>query len=148
MFNHSYGLYGDTWAAWAELIINITITIVTAIKWGIIGILLGKIVSLFIIVVIWKPYYLFNKGFNMSIWTYWKKTIRLYIAFLCGFSYIAFSIYILKLSPLANLSSMMMFSLSTLLPATLLFALALYVLIPESKALINRIPFINIRNKK
>ena len=148
MFNHSYGLYGDTWAAWAELIINITITIVTAIKWGIIGILLGKIVSLFIIVVIWKPYYLFNKGFNMSIWTYWKKTIRLYIAFLCGFSYIAFSIYILKLSPLANLSSMMMFSLSTLLPATLLFALALYILIPESKALINRIPFINIRNKK
>ena len=49
MFNMAYGNYGDTWSAWVEGSINILVTIITAIHWGIIGILLGKIISLFLL---------------------------------------------------------------------------------------------------
>ena len=77
-YNYAHGLYADVWSAWAELIINISITIVCGLKWGIIGILLGKIASLIPIVVIWKPYYLFSSGFKESVTIYWKGALRNY----------------------------------------------------------------------
>ena len=77
-FNYAHGLYADVWSAWAELGINITITIVCGLQWGIIGILLGKIVSLLAIVVLWKPYYLFSAGFHESVTIYWRGALRNY----------------------------------------------------------------------
>lgn len=78
-FNHAHGLYADVWSAWAELIINISITIIGGVYWGIMGILLGKIVSLFFIVIFWKPYYLFKSGFRLPIAQYWNGAVRYYI---------------------------------------------------------------------
>ena len=85
MYNHAYGLYADTWSAWAELAINLTITIVCGLQWGIVGILLGKIISVGIIIVLWKPYYLFHSGINMSVWIYWKGTIKYHLMVLIAF---------------------------------------------------------------
>ena len=53
-FNHAHGLYADVWSAWVELIINVSITILGGLYWGIIGLLLGKIVSLFFIVIFFQ----------------------------------------------------------------------------------------------
>ena len=86
MFNHAHGLYADTWSAWAELILNVGITLIAGYFYGIIGILLGKIVSVFLIVVFWKPYYLFASGFKLPISVYWKGTIRYYLIF--GISFV------------------------------------------------------------
>ena len=96
-FNYAHGLYADVWSAWAELIINVSITIICGLKWGIIGILLGKIVSLLAIVVLWKPYYLFTSGFKKSVSIYWKGVLRNYtISFFAFFS----ATYILKQIPI------------------------------------------------
>lgn len=148
MFNHSYGLYGDVWAAWAELLINIAVTISFAIPWGIAGILLGKIVSLLLIVVIWKPYYLFNKGFHLSVWIYWKKTARLYSAFIGGLAYLLFSHRASNFTFTASISSMLYIFFFSIVPAIILFAILLYIMIPESKMLICRIPVFNKNLKK
>ena len=96
-FNYAHGLYADVWSAWAELIINVSITIIGGIKWGIIGILLGKIISLLAIVVLWKPYYLFTSGFKESVSAYWKGVIRNY-----GISIMAFALatYIIQHVPI------------------------------------------------
>lgn len=80
-FNHAFGLYGDVWSAWVELLLNISITIVAGIHYGIFGILLGKLVSLGVIVIWWKPYYLYTSGFKNSIAVYWNGAIRYYIIF-------------------------------------------------------------------
>ncbi len=90
-FNYAYGLYADTWSAWAELIINVSVTIICGLQWGIIGILLGKIVSLLAIIVLWKPYYLFSAGFKEPISCYWKNVLKNYAvsAFSIGISLIA-----------------------------------------------------------
>jgi O-antigen/teichoic acid export membrane protein len=96
-FNYAHGLYADVWSAWAELIINVSITIICGLKWGIIGILLGKIVSLLAIVILWKPYYLFTSGFKKSVSIYWKGVLRNYtISFFAFFS----ATYILKQIPI------------------------------------------------
>lgn len=96
-FNYAHGLYADVWSAWAELIINVSITIICGLKWGIIGILLGKIVSLLAIVVLWKPYYLFTSGFKESVSIYWKGVLRNYC--ISAFSFFS-TTYILKQIPI------------------------------------------------
>ena len=77
----SAGLFSDVWGAWAELIINLTVTLLLAPLYGICGILLGKILSLAFISLFWKPYFLFSKGFHKSIWIYWRGMAPYYIIF-------------------------------------------------------------------
>ena len=70
-FLYGFGLFYDTWASVTEMIIFIVIAVVCGYLWGLEGILLGGVVSLILIVGIWKPYFLFSKGFNQSVWGYW-----------------------------------------------------------------------------
>ena len=92
MYNHSHGLYADVWAAWSELIINVVITIVAGYYLGIVGILLGKVASTLIIIVLWKPYYLFHSGLHESYRSYWNGAIRNYFV---SFGCIAIAHYII-----------------------------------------------------
>ena len=128
-FNYAHGLYADVWSAWAELIINVSITIIAGLKWGIIGILLGKIISLLAIVVLWKPYYLFTSGFKESVSLYWKGVIRNYGISILAFTLSTYLIQFIPFNPYQNLwewalfaASGMVVFLSIDLSATLLFA--------------------------
>lgn len=128
-FNYAHGLYADVWSAWAELIINVSITIICGLKWGIIGILLGKIISLLAIVVLWKPYYLFTSGLKEPVSIYWKGVIRNYAISISAF---LLGTYIIKYIPIDPYQSLwewgvyaaigMVIFLSIDLSATLLFA--------------------------
>lgn len=97
-FNYAHGLYADVWSAWAELIINVGVTIICGLKWGIIGILIGKLASLIPIVVIWKPYYLFTSGFKVAIRHYWQNVIRNYTISVFA---IGTSLYLLHFIPIS-----------------------------------------------
>ena len=78
MFVGASGLYGDVWTSWTELIINLAVTLALAPFFGIAGILLGKIISVFYFNVFWKPYYLFSEGFHKSVWEFWKPMTTYY----------------------------------------------------------------------
>jgi O-antigen/teichoic acid export membrane protein len=67
-----YGLFKDVWAPWVEAILNITISIWLAYYYGVVGILLGSALSLILIVVLWKPYFLYTEGFKEQLINYWK----------------------------------------------------------------------------
>lgn len=75
------GLFSDVWAAWTELIVNISLTVLLAPFYGIAGILLGKIISFGLISSFWKPYYLFSQTFHRSAWDYWRGMAPYYIIF-------------------------------------------------------------------
>lgn len=70
-FLFGFGLFYDTWAPITETVIFIIVAIIGGYFWGLAGILLGGVVSLITIVGIWKPYFLFSKGFKQSVWSYW-----------------------------------------------------------------------------
>ena len=142
MFNHSYGLYGDVWAAWTEGIINISVTIIVALKWGIVGILLGKIVSLFIIVVIWKPYYLFSQGFRETVTTYWKGILRYYVSFILAFSFMLFMTVGLKITPSPTIESMLLYGVTVVFPTLFIYILLLLLISPGTKDLVIRVPIV------
>jgi O-antigen/teichoic acid export membrane protein len=75
------GLFSDVWTAWTELIINLSIILLLAPTYGIIGILTGKILSFFFISVFWKPYFLFSQGFHKSVWIFWQGMVPYYTIF-------------------------------------------------------------------
>ena len=71
-----YGLVGDIWAPIIESIIYLTVSIVGGYYLGLIGVLLGPVVSTFIVICLWKPYYLFTRGFKQSVYIYWLNNIK------------------------------------------------------------------------
>ena len=128
-FNYAHGLYADVWSAWAELIINVSVTIICGMIWGIIGILLGKIASLLTIIVFWKPYYLFSSGFHEPVSIYWKGVLRNYSISGLSFLSATYLCHLLPINPYESLWSWIMFAalaipifLCILLSANLLFA--------------------------
>ena len=78
----SAGLFSDVWASWIELILNLSTTILLAPSYGIVGILLGKIISFGLISSFWKPYFLFSKTFHRSVWEYWRGMTPYYTIFI------------------------------------------------------------------
>lgn len=86
-FINGYALFYDTWAPLAEAFIYIVVAVVGGTVWGLEGVLLGNIVSTLIIIYCWKPYFLFTKGFAVSVWKYWRewlKNIGLFVlSFVC-----------------------------------------------------------------
>lgn len=85
-FNYGYGLFHDTWAPVATLIITIVTAFVCGYFYGLPGVLLGDIASSITVIFIWKPYLLFTQGFHLPVKRYWlqifKYVIVLIIAWL------------------------------------------------------------------
>ncbi|HEY5585517.1 MAG TPA: hypothetical protein VIK78_13650 [Ruminiclostridium sp.] len=143
IFNHSYGLYADTWSAWAEGIINISVTIAAATQWGIIGILIGKLLSICFIVVIWKPYYLFTQGLKVPIKVYWSGTIRYYIAFVVPFALITILARYLPYNPAESLLQLAIYGSCTILPFVLIYFLLILFTTKGMLDVIKRLPLYN-----
>ena len=141
LFIGSAGLYGDVWTSWTELILNIVITLCLAPYLGIIGILLGKVISMFIFNIIWKPYYLFSEGFHKSVWIYWRGMVPYYILF---FVFAIFSI-MLKLMIIDKIETSFLSLLGlgiTIIPVfMLLYFWAMFICTRGMKYFVARVPY-------
>lgn len=73
-FLNGYGLFKDTWSPITEAILNIGTAIILGSYMGIEGVLLGATVSLFFMICLWKPYFLYKEGFQIPIKNYWVNT--------------------------------------------------------------------------
>ena len=85
MYLHAHGLYGDVWAMWTEMSINILLIFIAGSYIGIVGILIAKITSTTLILVLWKPYYLFKEGLKESLKLYWIGVLRYLLIFVISF---------------------------------------------------------------
>lgn len=78
-FKDGFGIYWDIYAPIIESILNLVFSLILAMKFGIIGVFLGTIISNIIIVSIWKPYILFREGFNKKFINYLLGILNIYI---------------------------------------------------------------------
>lgn len=74
-FKNAYQLFADVWSPVAEASINLGCSVLFGYLWGLNGILLGSNLSLVLIVLLWKPYYTFQKGLRASSITYYLQYI-------------------------------------------------------------------------
>ena len=66
-FKEAYGIFWDIYAPLIEAVVNLVSSIILAINFGLIGIVIGTIISNVIITMIWKPYVIFKYGFKEKI---------------------------------------------------------------------------------
>lgn len=140
-FNHAHGLYADVWSAWVELILNVSVTIVAGIYYGIIGILLGKLVSLGFIVIWWKPYYLFSSGFKSSNAFYWNGAIRYYLIFAISFLLGYYINQYIPVNPYCSFYSWLLYCSLSILSYLIINITLLLCFAKGSKDCIKRIKF-------
>lgn len=138
-FLFGYGLFNDTWAPLTETIINLSVAIVGGTIWGLPGVLLGNITSLILIVGIWKPYFLYNKGFKIPIIYYWIGYFKhlLLILFPAIGYYLLFSL--ISLNPSTSFLHWFLYALMTCSTYTLSIYLLLYIFTPSMRNATKRI---------
>lgn len=98
-----FGLFSDIWSSILHVILFISIAIIGGISWGLTGIILSSIISIFIIAGIWKPYYLYTKGFKKSVWNYWHIWFKYNV--LTIFSFLLSSIILSYINQYFNLNN-------------------------------------------
>lgn len=69
-FVAGYGLFGDVWAPFAEAGLFLLFSLVLGTQFGLKGVLLGPIISMLLVIHVWKPYYLFSRGFALPFYQY------------------------------------------------------------------------------
>ena len=84
-FKDAFQLFGDVWAPIVEACINLGGSILFGYLWGLNGVLIGVNLSLILIIVLWKPFYIFHYGIKSSVITYYYQyTLHLVVLVLVG----------------------------------------------------------------
>ena len=139
-FNFAYGHYADVWAAWTEVGINLSVTVIGGYWFGIPGILFGKIASLVPIIVFWKPYYLFHQGFKLSYRYYWMRTLRYYLIFVSSWVIVEALLKAVKINPNNSYGDWIIYAGMYTGVFTILYFIGLAYFGPGGKSLLQRLP--------
>lgn len=84
-FLSAFGQFQDIWSPILETILNIGLSIILGSLFGINGIIGGVLISLGLIVFIWKPVFLFSFGLKINCGRYWLLNLKLFIGALISF---------------------------------------------------------------
>lgn len=142
MYISACGLFSDVWATWTELALNICITLLLAPFYGISGILIGKIASIFFIALFWKPHFLFTKGLKQKTSAYWRGMAPYYIIFA---SFLALACFIRQnlINPYVNdFGELIIIGLASYIPLLLLYFLTMFIVTDGTKYFVARKPAI------
>lgn len=148
-FTSGYALFKDTWAPWVEAGINLGIAIGVGHFYGLLGVVLGIAISSLVIVVIWKPYFLYREGFKEKIWGYWINILRYMVIF--AFSWAAYYPIIVSgiLPEPSSYFRWILMALMVCLPFSIIYGVLLYIGAPGMKHLYQRmIPIVVSRSRK
>lgn len=143
-FITGYGLFQDVWSPIVEAAINLVCSLILGFAYGLPGVLSGPLASHICISLLWKPYFLFTRGFKCPTWRFYTIITTALLIQLAS----AIAIYMLNnmISPEVTKSNI---TLSALLGCTMSAAFAvisfigLYIIHPSARSLFKRC--INIR---
>lgn len=82
IFINAYGLFDDVKSPIIEGITNLSLAIAGGYFYGLNGIIAGSIIGTLVVILIWKPYYLFHRGFNMSVRLYYRLYMQCALVFI------------------------------------------------------------------
>jgi O-antigen/teichoic acid export membrane protein len=86
-FKNGYGLFQDYLAPIIEVVMNIGLALVLGKLYGMIGILFALVFCEALVKMLWKPYFLFSRGFKQSVIThYWPLIIKYFAIFAVVFA--------------------------------------------------------------
>ncbi|MEM6376900.1 MAG: sugar transporter [Bacteroidota bacterium] len=147
-FINAYGLYSDIWAPIVEISINLTLSILLGRYLGIYGVLLGTFIGTFIIFIIWKPYFLYMRGFKLPIKDYWIGFFKLFICFLGAFVLIFFMANTIILFQINNFLDWFLYAMAISTLTLIIYCSMLYVLNQGFRDLVVRVKIFKWKRKR
>ena len=138
-FIQAYGLFNDVWAPLLEAMLNIGISIILGAKFGLIGILWGVIISLLVIVFVWKPIFLFRKGIQHNIAFYVKLYLKHIFVLLITLIPVCFATQLLELGVADGFVEFAIKSVGLFLLAFLFLGCGLYLFESGMRNFISRL---------
>ena len=81
IFLYGYGMFQDVWAPILETAIDIFAGMILGHFFALPGILLGVLGGTFLIHFVWKPYFLFSKGFKRGVSIYLRMLLKYILVF-------------------------------------------------------------------
>lgn len=138
-FLYGYGLFQDTWAPIAEGFVSLGVSLIGGYYWGLNGILLGSTISLFLIVVLWKPLLLYRHGFRSSVGNYWVTILKYYAVIGVAAMICSELIHLIDIDSLHTFWQWILFALLTVSLFIAVNFLGYYFLCPGFRAVILRI---------
>lgn len=137
-FIQGYGMFADIWAPITEAVINISLSILLGYYFGITGILSGVLISIVLIVGIWKPIYLFHWGMKISLMRY----LELYVKHLLVFAFVAYFTTVGLNEILLEADNFAKFALNAVITVVLFVffeGFMLWLIAPEMRAFTRRV---------
>ncbi len=134
-----YGLFKDVWAPITETALSIIVAIIGGTIWGLEGVLLGTIVSMTLIVGIWKPYFLFKEGIKENVSSYWYNFALYTLCFVSSFLLVDRIIGFIPIDPAAGFMPWICFAVIVMIIYFIVYLLFLNILTAGSRDLTNRI---------
>ena len=119
-FKDAYGLYQDIWAPVVQSLINLGSSLILLHFFDLAGILMGTTIAFSIVILIWRPYFLYKHGFKINLLGYWKNFSILVLSLILPF------LICYKLKEYIKLGDVNLFSLVVYSLKILTLALACY----------------------
>ena len=138
-FISGYGLFHDTWAPCTEAGLNLVISILFARRWGIEGVILGSVISMLLIVCLWKPYFLHRHGFKTPLRHYWITTGKYLLLGTLAWLAATRILQALPTGPVENYVDWLQLALYSTSLFALLYGGLMYALSPGTRNLCSRL---------
>lgn len=110
---NAYGMFHDIWAPMTEATLNVGLSILLGWFYGLPGILGGVLISQLLIIMVWKPYFLFSRGLHEPIgqyvWLFLKHLLILSATILA----VSAVMSLVKMNPSANMWSFIGYAIVT-----------------------------------
>jgi O-antigen/teichoic acid export membrane protein len=140
MFLFGYGLFNDIWAPCAEALITLAASLIGGYLFGLAGIISGSILGLLLIVGLWKPYFLFRKGFKTPLRSYWLSIFKfILISFLAWLISTVFIAKIEFIDPFSSYASWLLYAILIVLIYGVTLFLFMYFLEQGTRDLVIRL---------
>lgn len=138
-FLFGYGLFYDTWAPLTETAINIISAIIGGSIWGLPGVLAGNVISFLLIVCIWKPYFLYWKGFKKKSTSYWFTILSYLILLTLAWAiFILIDTYFITINPYQNFRNLILYAAIITIVFFIIFSSLMLLLGKGFKSFIGR----------
>lgn len=138
-FINANGFFSDIWAPVVEATLNIGLSILLGYYYGLNGILSGVLISLIVIVLVWKPIFLFGFKLKVGLCHYIINYIK-HLLLLCVMSILAYlSLRKIPFAPSESVMQFICYSLSSIAIFGVLYGMILYMTDKGMRKFIKRI---------
>ncbi|RAJ27430.1 O-antigen/teichoic acid export membrane protein [Gelidibacter algens] len=125
-FKDAYGLYQDVWAPVIQSIINLGMSIILLHYFDLAGILMGTTIAFSIVILAWRPYYLYKHGFKINLWEYWKRFLILILTLIFPF-YICYKLQVYISLGAITLFNLVSYALKISILVVLVYTPVIYI---------------------